>query len=79
MNEGTLDRTLRIAGGLVVAGAVWAGVASGIAQTVLGVVAALLLITGIAGWCPAYLLMGLSTRRTAAAAHCPACEPEHQR
>jgi hypothetical protein len=62
-NEGTLDRVLRAvaaAGALIVAAIVGFGTIAGI---VLVVVAVILAVTAIAGFCPLYRLFGLSTYR----------------
>jgi hypothetical protein len=56
-NVGGVDRVLRIVGGLVV-------IAAGVAfKGWWGVIGALLLVTGLIGWCPAYLPFGISTSR----------------
>jgi hypothetical protein len=62
-NMGTIDRTVRtlIAIGILVA--YLAGAISGVVAAVLGVIAVVLLATSIVGSCPAYLPIGVSTRR----------------
>jgi apolipoprotein N-acyltransferase len=63
-NEGTIDRGLRVVLGIValVAAFMWLGASSG---TILGILAAVvgavLLITGVVGFCPAYAIVGLKT------------------
>ncbi len=60
-NEGTIDRVVRVAAGvvaLVVALVVGIGSVLGI---VLAVVAAILLLTGAVGFCPLYRVFGVST------------------
>jgi hypothetical protein len=53
-----VDRVLRIVGGLVV-------IAAGVAfKGWWGVIGVLLLVTGLIGWCPAYLPFGISTSKT---------------
>ncbi|MCU7802362.1 MAG: DUF2892 domain-containing protein [Candidatus Thiodiazotropha sp. (ex Lucinoma annulata)] len=54
-NVGGIDRTLRIIVGLVVIG--W-GV---YAQNWWGAIGLIPLLTGVIGWCPAYLPFGLSS------------------
>jgi len=54
-NVGGIDRTLRIIVGLVVIG--W-GV---YAQNWWGAIGLVPLLTGVIGWCPAYLPFGLSS------------------
>jgi O-antigen ligase len=61
-NEGTLDRGLRIAAGLVLI--VLAATGTLGAWAWIGVVP---LATGLMGWCPAYTLLGVNT--------CPAKKP----
>jgi hypothetical protein len=60
MNEGGLDRTVRVIAGLALIAAAffffngtWAAVA--------GIVGAIALITGIVGVCPAYSILGMNT------------------
>ncbi len=60
-NEGVLDRGLRITIGLV---ALVAGLGVGlgsVASIVLLVVAAIMFLTGVVGFCPLYRIFGLST------------------
>ncbi|HMO49175.1 MAG TPA: DUF2892 domain-containing protein [Rubrivivax sp.] len=55
-NEGTIDRVLRVLAGLIL-----------IALTLTGTIGAwgwigvLPIVTGLAGWCPAYSLLGIKT------------------
>jgi hypothetical protein len=54
-NEGGIDRIIRIIAGLAVIG--W-----GIyAKNWWGVAGAVPLLTGLMGWCPAYMLFGIKT------------------
>jgi len=62
-NMGTIDRTLRAAAAVAVAGAYGLGLISGTVAIALGVVALVLLLTSLTATCPAYLPFGLSTRR----------------
>lgn len=55
-NEGTLDRGLRIAVGLVLLSLVAVG-----PQTLWGLVGVVPLLTGLVGYCPAYSVLGLKT------------------
>jgi hypothetical protein len=55
-NEGTLDRTLRVAGGLALLSLVFVG-----PQTWLGLIGLVPLTTGLLGSCPVYTLLGIST------------------
>jgi hypothetical protein len=56
-NLGTLDRTIRIVAGVAIAA--W-GV---YAQNWLGAIGLVPLATGLLGWCPAYLPVGLNTNK----------------
>jgi hypothetical protein len=58
---------------LVVAGWMLALNALGVALFVIGAIA---VGTGIVGWCPAYMLFGISTVKTPAG-HYPNCDTEH--
>ena len=61
VNEGTLDRSLRITVGAVMLYLGLGGVVTGAAGTVLSVLAVLPLLTGLFGWCPLYALLGIRT------------------
>ena len=61
INEGTWDRALRIMLGAVLLYLGLGGVVTGAAGIALSVVAVLLLLTGLIGWCPLYSLLGIST------------------
>jgi hypothetical protein len=60
-NVGGVDRAVRIMAGLVVLSLAVVG-----PKTMWGLVGAVPLITGLAGWCPLYALLGLSTAQTTA-------------
>lgn len=55
-NEGTLDRALRVIAGLVLISLVFVG-----PKIVWGWVGLVPLITGLAGTCPVYSLLGINT------------------
>jgi len=55
-NEGTLDRALRVIAGIVLISLVFVG-----PQTPFGWIGVVPLLTGLAGWCPVYTLLGLNT------------------
>ena len=56
VNEGTLDRAVRVVIGVVLLSLVFVG-----PQTLWGLVGIVPLLTGIVGFCPADKLFGLST------------------
>jgi hypothetical protein len=55
-NEGTVDRTIRIALGIGLLSLTVVG-----PQTLLGLAGVVPLLTGIVGFCPLYRVVGLST------------------
>ena len=56
VNEGTIDRVLRVAVGLVLIGLAVAGTVG-----VWGYIGVVPLLTGLVGMCPAYAIFGIST------------------
>ncbi len=56
INEGTLDRTIRIVLGLALLSLTLVG-----PRSLLGLVGLVPLLTGIVGFCPAYRLLGIRT------------------
>jgi hypothetical protein len=56
VNEGTLDRALRVVAGLVLLSLVVIG-----PQTLWGLVGIVPLATGLLGYCPAYSILGIRT------------------
>jgi hypothetical protein len=61
-NMGTMDRILRAVAGLVLVGLVATCTVGGVWAWVLGILAAMLLITAATGVCPPYEWLGISTR-----------------
>lgn len=62
LNESTADRIVRIVLGAVLAALAVIGVASGTLSVVAWVLAALLLVTGVIGFCPLYAILRFSTK-----------------
>lgn len=63
-NEGTADRAVRGLLGVVLLAVAWfaLGLGSGALLGILvGLVGAVLLVTGLVGFCPAYRLLGIRT------------------
>jgi hypothetical protein len=56
INEGTLDRTIRVVVGLALLSLTLAG-----PRTLIGLIGVVPLLTGLVGFCPLYRLVGLST------------------
>ncbi|NOQ93172.1 MAG: DUF2892 domain-containing protein [Methylophaga sp.] len=62
-NVGGLDRRLRIIAGLAI-------IAAGVYyQSWFGAIGLVPLLTGVIGWCPAYLPFGLSSAKTCNCGH----------
>jgi len=64
-NESTLDRIIRGVVGVILAALAVTGAASGAIAVVAWVLAAILLVTGIVGFCPLYAIFRVSTRAAA--------------
>ena len=64
-NMGTADRVVRSLVALAIVGLYATGAIGGTVAILLGVLAAVLLLTSLVGWCPAYLPFGISTCRRA--------------
>ncbi len=62
-NVGSVDRLVRALPFLATVGLWLAGVLSGPALIIAGVVSAMLLLTSIMGLCSIYAMLGISTRR----------------
>ena len=62
-NESSLDRTLRVIGGLVLFVLYFAGVVSGTLGIVLLVIGVILLVTGVVGFCPLYAILKIRTNK----------------
>ncbi|HOW48317.1 MAG TPA: DUF2892 domain-containing protein [Rubrivivax sp.] len=56
INEGGIDRVLRILAGLVLIALAWTGTIG-----VWGWIGVVPLATGLIGWCPAYSIFGISS------------------
>lgn len=63
-NEGRIDRVARVVVGLTLLAGAWFGLGltdGAIIGIIAAVVAGVLILTGLAGFCPAYMLCGLRT------------------
>jgi len=60
-NMGTVDKALRIILAIVIAVFIFLGEISGTAAIVLGILAAVFLLTSLMGFCPLYVPLKLST------------------
>lgn len=61
-NEGAWDRVVRILLAIACGFAAWMSWPGAVGVVFL-VIAAVALVTGLLGWCPAYTLFGCSTRK----------------
>lgn len=62
-NLGTADRSVRIVVALAITALYVTDLISGTTAIVLGIVAVLFFVTAVLARCPAYIPLGLSTRR----------------
>ncbi len=62
LNLGTVDRVIRVLLAAVIAILYLTNVMHGTVALILGVLAVILLLTGVISFCPLYALLGLSTR-----------------
>lgn len=62
-NMGTADRMIRLLAAVVIVGVIINGALSGPATWVLGILAAVLLLTGSIKFCPIYRALNLSSAR----------------
>ncbi|NNE71621.1 MAG: DUF2892 domain-containing protein [Rhodothermales bacterium] len=60
-NMGNIDRGVRVLIAVVIAILYFTGQISGTATIILGILAAVFILTSLVGTCPAYLPFGLST------------------
>jgi hypothetical protein len=65
INEAPIDRVVRVVLGIVLAVVAIGGAASAPLLYVVWLVAAILLVTGIVGFCPLYALLRVSTKSKA--------------
>ena len=62
-NLGTIDRVVRIALAVIVAVLIISGALNGALAIILGVLAAVFLLTGLVGFCPRYMAFHFSTAK----------------
>ncbi len=61
-NMGLMDRVIRVILALVVIALYCLKMISGLAAIILGVIAAIFIVTGCIGYCPLYQLIGISSK-----------------
>ena len=64
-NMGTVDRVIRVILAIIVILLYLAGTITGIAAIILGIIAAIFIITSIVSYCPLYVPLKISTRKHA--------------
>ena len=62
-NMGVIDRVIRIILAIVVLVLYLTGAISGTAAIILGIIAVIFVLTSLVGFCPAYVLFGISTKK----------------
>ncbi len=62
-NMGTTDRIVRLIIVVLIALLYFSGQITGLAATILGIVAVVFLLTSLFGFCPAYVPFKMSTRK----------------
>ncbi|PHQ56951.1 MAG: hypothetical protein COC16_02295 [Lutibacter sp.] len=60
-NMGSTDKIIRVIIAIVIAVLYWQGMITGTLATVLLLVGSIFLLTSLAGFCPGYLVIGMST------------------
>ena len=63
LNMGTTDRAIRLVVAATIAVLYFTGQITGTVAVALGVVAAVFVVTSVIGFCPAYVPLGISTRK----------------
>ena len=64
-NMGTVDKVIRVILAITVIVLYLAGTITGVAAIILGIIAAIFIITSIVGYCPLYVPLKISTRKHA--------------
>lgn len=63
LNMGSPDRIIRFVIAILIAILLFANVLKGALAIILGIIAIIFIITSIIGFCPLYVLLGLSTKK----------------
>lgn len=63
LNMGSMDRIVRLLITFVIVILLVAGVLKGALAVILGIIAIIFFVTSVFGFCPLYVLFGLSTRK----------------
>ncbi len=63
LNMGSADRIIRILIAIIIAVLLYTNVLQGALAIILGIVAIIFIVTSVIGFCPLYVLFGMSTKR----------------
>jgi len=63
LNMGSWDRIIRLLITLLIVVLLFAGVLKGALVIILGIIAIILFVTSVIGFCPLYVIFGISTKK----------------
>ena len=63
LNMGSWDRIIRLLITLLIVVLLFAGVLKGALVIILGIIAIILFVTSVIGFCPLYVVLGISTNK----------------
>lgn len=63
LNMGSPDRIVRILIAVIIAVLLFANVLQGAVAVILGIIAIIFIVTSVIGFCPLYVLLGMSTKK----------------
>lgn len=63
LNMGSPDRIVRILIAIIIAVLLFTNVVQGALAVILGIIAIIFVVTSVIGFCPLYVLFGLSTKK----------------
>jgi hypothetical protein len=63
LNMGSPDRIIRILIAVIIAVLLYTNVIQGVLAIILGIIAIIFIVTSIVGFCPLYVLFGMSTKK----------------
>lgn len=63
LNMGSADRIIRILIAIIIAVLLYTNVLQGALAIILGIVAIVFIVTSVIGFCPLYVLFGMSTKQ----------------
>jgi hypothetical protein len=63
LNMGSSDRIVRIIIAIIIAVLLFTNILQGALAIILGIIAIIFIVTSVIGFCPLYVLFGLSTKK----------------